>query len=559
MEKTRANEAGSVKSSFVEDEIGELRKYIVGMMHAEMELMENIKLNECNVATANARIKHFKELIAQEHARFKTLSRKLDGDTNELKSLEEEQVVAEAKHSEFRYAVAKREREVQVLRAQFQQQRAAMLSLRCQILDATTKLDKLSSTDALVEKEAQNVTAALGECAKPTKQRASRQKIRAKIRYTQQFIVQMGEETNQLIEKRAKLEAEVRKCEQETHKLRESIFLKERGTDVLFKRLRDDTHRVVKENGKIEGKLKAKRRKYRLKTKNEANSLKRRVTFITSELERGQMTNEDALSSVGALSTQREELEQRLSAQNEQLAAAEGAITELQISIATFGRNEGGFGTRSLQEELSEKRESVQTAQKKLQDKQNLLKLLETDQTQLDATLKDVGDQIVGTKDAVERLNHEIASLAKDINDQEAKTGSLRALVADAKKKSDGLQAEYQELQRKNKNAVKTKAKLRRQKDSLLKQEKELVSKAQETEHLSRVLGEGIKYGMDCVERLNESNALSDDKEKRIEFELRRQELSLQQQCAHEESQFQAEVAAWDEKIKRVERQLRSL
>lgn len=369
----------------------------------------------------------------------------------------------------------------------------------------------------------------------------------------------MGEETNQLIEKRAKLEAEVRKCEQETHKLRESIFLKERGTDVLFKRLRDDTHRVVKENGKIEGKLKAKRRKYRLKTKNEANSLKRRVTFITSELERGQMTNEDALSSVGALSTQREELEQRLSAQNEQLAAAEGAITELQISIATFGRNEGGFGTRSLQEELSEKRESVQTAQKKLQDKQNLLKLLETDQTQLDATLKDVGDQIVGTKDAVERLNHEIASLAKDINDQEAKTGSLRALVADAKKKSDGLQAEYQELQRKNKNAVKTKAKLRRQKDSLLKQEKELVSKAQETEHLSRVLGEGIKYGMDCVERLNESNALSDDKEKRIEFELRRQELSLQQQCAHEESQFQAEVAAWDEKIKRVERQLRSL
>lgn len=32
----------------------------VEMMQAEMELMESIKLNERNVATVNARIKHFK-------------------------------------------------------------------------------------------------------------------------------------------------------------------------------------------------------------------------------------------------------------------------------------------------------------------------------------------------------------------------------------------------------------------------------------------------------------------------------------------------------------------
>jgi len=34
--------------------------------------------------------------------------------------------------------------------------------------------------------------------------------------------------------------------------------------------------------GKIEGKLKAKRRKFRLKTKNEISSLKRRISFISS-------------------------------------------------------------------------------------------------------------------------------------------------------------------------------------------------------------------------------------------------------------------------------------
>ncbi|KAG3182660.1 hypothetical protein PC128_g14562 [Phytophthora cactorum] len=559
MEKPRSIDPVRVQSTFVEDEIGELRKYIVEMMHAEMELMESIKLNERNIAAANARIKQFKELIAQERTRYKMLKRELDGDATELKSLEEKQVVAEAKHREFRDAVAQRQSEVQVLRARFQQQRAAMLSLRCQILDATTNLDKLSSMNASVEKDTQNVAAALGECPEPTEQRTARQKLRAKIRYTQQFIVQMEEETSQLAEKRTKLEAEVLKCEQENHMLRESIFLKEKDAEVLFNRLRDDTLRVVKEKGKIEGKLKAKRRKFRLKTKNEISSLKRRISFITCELERSQMTNEDALSGIDALSSKRDGLEQRLSAQNEQLAVTESAITELHASIATFGQGEGGFDTTRRQEKLSAKRDDAEVAQKKLEDKLNLLKLLETDQTQLDATLKDVGAQVIAAKNTAERLDGEIASLVKDIEHQVAKSRSLSVSMNDAKKKSDDLQAQYQEQQRKNKNTAKTQTKLRRQKDALLKQEKELTSEIQEAEHLRRILGEGIKHGMEYVERLRETNALCDEKEKRIEFELRRQELSLQQQCAQEESKFQADVAAWDEKITRVERQLRSL
>ncbi|KAG2852554.1 hypothetical protein PC116_g18511 [Phytophthora cactorum] len=555
MEKPRSIDPVRVQSTFVEDEIGELRKYIVEMMHAEMELMESIKLNERNIAAANARIKQFKELIAQESTRYKMLKRELDGDATELKSLEEKQVVAEAKHREFRDAVAQRQSEVQVLRARFQQQRAAMLSLRCQILDATTNLDKLSSMNASVEKDTQNVAAALGECPEPTEQRTARQKLRAKIRYTQQFIVQMEEETSQLAEKRTKLEAEVLKCEQENHMLRESIFLKEKDAEVLFNRLRDDTLRVVKEKGKIEGKLKAKRRKFRLKTKNEISSLKRRISFITCELERSQMTNEDALSGIDALSSKRDGLEQRLSAQNEQLAVTESAITELHASIATFGQGEGGFDTTRRQEKLSAKRDDAEVAQKKLEDKL----LLETDQTQLDATLKDVGAQVIAAKNTAERLDGEIASLVKDIEHQVAKSRSLSVSMNDAKKKSDDLQAQYQEQQRKNKNTAKTQTKLRRQKDALLKQEKELTSEIQEAEHLRRILGEGIKHGMEYVERLRETNALCDEKEKRIEFELRRQELSLQQQCAQEESKFQADVAAWDEKITRVERQLRSL
>lgn len=93
------------------------------------------------------------------------------------------------------------------------------------------------------------VAAALDECTEPTAQRAVRQKIRAKIRYTQQLIAQMEQETSQLVEKRTKIEVEVLKYEQEAHKLREFIFVKEKEAEILFDRLRKDTLRVIRENG----------------------------------------------------------------------------------------------------------------------------------------------------------------------------------------------------------------------------------------------------------------------------------------------------------------------
>ncbi|UIZ29326.1 hypothetical protein KXD40_002956 [Peronospora effusa] len=211
------------------------------MMHAEMELMESIKLNESKVAAASARIKHFKELITKERHRYKTLRQELEEDTNELRSLEEKQIDA----------VVQRENEVQVLRAQFQHQRTAMLSLRCQILNATTQLETLLSMNDSVEKETHNVSAAMDKCEELTPQRIACQKIRAKTRHIQQFIAQMEHETNQLFEKRTKTEAEVLKCEQEVHKLRELVCIKEKEAEILFDRLRKDTLRIIRENGAL--------------------------------------------------------------------------------------------------------------------------------------------------------------------------------------------------------------------------------------------------------------------------------------------------------------------
>ncbi|OWZ23114.1 hypothetical protein PHMEG_0002071 [Phytophthora megakarya] len=516
------------------------------MMHAEMELMENINANEHNVAALNARIKQFKELIAHQRARYKALKQKLEDDTNELKCLEEKQTVIEAKHQQFRDFVTQREGEVQVLRAQFQHQRAAMLSLRCQILHATINLEKLTSQDECVAKETNNVVIAINESIEPTDQRASLQKLRAKIRYTEQFIAQMEKKTSQLVEKGANLKIEVLKYEQEAHKLRELIFFKGKETDVLFNRTREDTIRVKKENGKIERKLKAKRRKFRLKTKNEIRSLKRRISFVTTEIERSQMANEDTMSKIDALSSERENLEERLNARNEQLANTENVIANVSTTLSTFGQEKIDFDTASLQKELTTKREVAEAAQKKLVEKQNLHKLLQADQTQLDATLEDTGGQIVAAKDTAKRLDGEIASLTKDIKGQEVMSKNLGESISNAKKKTDDLQSDYQEQLRNNKIMVKTQATLRRQKDLLFKQNQEMTSELRDAENLSRTLREGIKHGAELARQLSESNT---DKRERSEFELRNKELFLKEQCAREESKFQAEIAAWDEKV----------
>ncbi|GMF28298.1 unnamed protein product [Phytophthora lilii] len=181
------------------------------------------------------------------------------------------------------------------------------------------------------------------------------------------------------------------------------------------------------------------------------------------------MTNEDALSIIDALSTKREELEQK-----------------------------GKFNTTSLQEVLSTKQDEAQVVQTKLDEKQYLTWCLLTAANvlvsiQLSASLGDISDQIATAKDTAEELEREIASLAKDIEEQEARREDLHASVAKAKKTNDDIQAKCQEHQRKSQSMTKSQAKLRHHKDSLLKQEKQLALELREVENLSRVLGEGIK------------------------------------------------------------------
>ncbi|UIZ29625.1 hypothetical protein KXD40_002955 [Peronospora effusa] len=272
------------------------------------------------------------------------------------------------------------------------------------------------------------------------------------------------------------------------------------------------------------------------------------------------MTNEDALSKIGALSTKREELEKRLREREERVAGVKSIITELSTALATVGRVEANFDTSSLQKELAAKQVAATSAQQKLEAKQSDTELA----LQLNATMEDIDIHIVEAKNTATALDSEIAALMKDIEEHETRIEYLRASANGAEKKNADLQAQLQECQRQNKTIAKMKAKLRRQKTTLLKQKEDMTLELRKIEDLSKVLAEGIKHGTEQAQHFRAAKTQGESSQKRIEFELRRQELSLQQQCAQEENDLQAEVIAWDnkyvsEQIKRVEQELLSI
>ena len=93
------------------------------------------------------------------------------------------------------------------------------------------------------------------EWSEPIPQRAARQEIGSKIEHTKQSSVQLKQETSQLVEKRTKIEAELSNCELEAHKLRELLFAKEKEAAVALERLRQDTLRLIRENGNVDSAL----------------------------------------------------------------------------------------------------------------------------------------------------------------------------------------------------------------------------------------------------------------------------------------------------------------
>lgn len=245
-----------------------------------------------------------------------------------------------------------------------------------------------------------------------------------------------------------------------------------------------------------------------------------------------------------------------LSARNKQVEATEATIAEVSAAISSVSQGAVQFDTPRLQAKLCSKQQEARAVQKRLEEKQAQIKLLEDNCSELNVTLQDTKTKVEAAKAAAQGLDQDYVSLTNTLAEQEIRSTSLRELLEDAKQRNTKLRVMKTS---KTKRYTKLQAKLLRQRGTLRKRTSKLTAELHEAESLSRVLGEGIQYGTERACELDEAKATSDDQRQQMEFKLRQQELNWQQQYAVDDAKFEAEVAAWNEKIKRVEQRLQCL
>uniref|UniRef100_K3WTL7 Uncharacterized protein n=1 Tax=Globisporangium ultimum (strain ATCC 200006 / CBS 805.95 / DAOM BR144) TaxID=431595 RepID=K3WTL7_GLOUD len=117
--------------------------------------------------------------------------------------------------------------------------------------------------------------------------------------------------------------------------------------------------------------------------KNERASLRKRIFFVTSELERVQMTNEDTYSIVGALKQEQDMLDLKLVEICTEIQNTEENIAELVEKISNFDRGGDRFKTAKLQNDVTVKHKEVQALLGIVRDKEGEIKKLEVEKNQV--------------------------------------------------------------------------------------------------------------------------------------------------------------------------------
>ncbi|TYZ60523.1 hypothetical protein PybrP1_009301, partial [[Pythium] brassicae (nom. inval.)] len=211
-----------------------------------------------------------------------------------------------------------------------------------------------------------------------------RQKLRAKRRLIEQHSIQVESEATELAAKRLQLEEGLKKTQDELQELRLTIRSEEKEAELARRRLLQEAANLKTDNARSNVQLKAKRKKLRSQLKNELASLRRRIAFVSSELERAQMTNEDVYSVVGELISQQEALDGVYVAMHLQLdRCKECTDTWMKETVAELADKVSNFHQRSQRSSTTEMQQELDAKSKELQELTGVLREKEVQRSSL--------------------------------------------------------------------------------------------------------------------------------------------------------------------------------
>ncbi|TMW55204.1 hypothetical protein Poli38472_013095 [Pythium oligandrum] len=536
------------------EEINQLRRYIMDMMHSEMEVIESIRQNEENVVTLDGRIEKFKEAIESEQYRNKNLCRLLREDQKDLQLLEDKKTVVELKHRQFQESVSAREAEVDSLRSRYACLRKHWQSLSVQRNDNERVIQELCKAEGHLNCRMREVKEKIQSLMNSISDHAELQKVRAKRRYIDEHSAHIKKDIGELDERRTKLVAESENLSSDIVRLRITIRAAEeegeRQLEVYREELRD-TRAQIDRNRK---KLIAKQKKFRIKCKSEHATLRRRITFVSTDLETNLMANEDILSSIFPLVEEHNQTEARQRDMETELKETEGQISDLIAQVQEIESCRGRFDTKDMQKKLSQKRQELKDMMHALRAKEDEVKQHEDNEKELKQEIARL-DEVLSNQTTVE-LERALSAQRAKMKDLESEKHHLDELAKSLEEKNSLITTETERQQRRRKALKRELASLRKRQKQLASTCTELTTKLEIKKKLSTELASGIKLHETLQEEVYQMKQKNERERDLRTQALKEKEQCWKRECLEEETRLKAELQEWTEKVNSVKEQL---
>ncbi|GLE05700.1 hypothetical protein PINS_up014746 [Pythium insidiosum] len=280
------------------DDIASIRKFIVGVMQEEMELMENIKQREDTVSVVDARIQRYGDAIRSEAGKNNELRQHLVQFHNEILSIEDRRTVVDAKFKQLADAIAYQELELQSIMLDYQSLRQSLIHLARHSDTAAKHLDLVEEATQATRARLDHIEEQLRNVDAPEQLRTQLHKLVVKKSYvlqqTKEIFNEQGCVEHELLKKQELLES----TQSANEALKAAIESLDDTTNKKVHTLRHEMTVLQERIERAEKKLKTKQKRFRTNKKAEITTLRKRVNFVTADMEIAFMSSEDVLSAL---------------------------------------------------------------------------------------------------------------------------------------------------------------------------------------------------------------------------------------------------------------------
>lgn len=376
-------------------------------------------------------------------------------------------------------------------------------------------------------------------------------RVLAKKKHVLQYYSQVQTESQELLHRIEEQERKLVVAQEELKNLDRTIHTAEEQGSIQRSHLVREIKGHRADGAAMMKKLEAKQKKFRMKTKNEISTLKRRVTFLSTELENNQIAGEDILSSILQVRDQHAELTSQKLTLEAKMTEMEVVIASLRDQIDTLDASNQGFDTSKMKLDLERMNGRVDAELQNLR----LLRIkhdkLRDEHMKVCAATEELEKRLARDIDAATK--HEIQEAVKAKAALTMEVAAATKLLVQTRnasrtltKSNDNQQKLLKQLQKESRQALKATAN-----SSIRLQEAQakLVFEKSALETVEEVAKHSKRY----QEELDTARSENQKRMDTVTTALHEEEKAMELEFAAEEERLKAELQKWTKMVEAVQ------